>query len=83
MAYGLTFTLELEDGTPADPPTFLSAPKSYGRPATRSPMGNRHCAYSASVTTTRINRWHWSLRTCPDRPLAPLADRECRTGDPL
>ena len=26
MAYGLTFRLELEDGTPADPPTFRSAP---------------------------------------------------------
>jgi hypothetical protein len=25
MAYGLTFRLELEDGTPADPPTFRSA----------------------------------------------------------
>jgi hypothetical protein len=26
MAYGLTFRLELDDGTHADPPTFLSAP---------------------------------------------------------
>jgi hypothetical protein len=26
MAYGFTFRLELEDGTPADPPTFRSAP---------------------------------------------------------
>ena len=26
MAYGLTFRLEHKDGTPADPPTFLSAP---------------------------------------------------------
>ena len=26
MAYGVTFRLELEDGTPADPPTFRSAP---------------------------------------------------------
>ena len=26
MAYGLTFRLELDDGTPADPPTFRSAP---------------------------------------------------------
>jgi hypothetical protein len=26
MAYGLTFRLELEDGTPAEPPTFRSAP---------------------------------------------------------
>jgi hypothetical protein len=25
MAYGLTFRLELEDGTPAEPPTFRSA----------------------------------------------------------
>jgi hypothetical protein len=25
MAYGLTFRLEREDGTPADPPTFRSA----------------------------------------------------------
>ena len=26
MAYELTFRLELDDGTPADPPTFRSAP---------------------------------------------------------
>jgi hypothetical protein len=26
MAYGLTFRLELKDGTLADPPTFRSAP---------------------------------------------------------
>jgi hypothetical protein len=26
MAYGLTFKLELEDGTRPDPPTFRSAP---------------------------------------------------------
>jgi hypothetical protein len=26
MAYGLKFRLELDDGTPADPPTFQSAP---------------------------------------------------------
>ena len=26
MALGFTFRLELEDGTPADPPTFRSAP---------------------------------------------------------
>jgi hypothetical protein len=25
MTYGLTFRLELEDGTPADPPTFRSS----------------------------------------------------------
>jgi hypothetical protein len=32
MAYGLTFRLELEDGSPADPPTFRSAPGVSGEP---------------------------------------------------
>ena len=41
MAYGLTFRLELEDGTPADPPTFRSAPASHGRPATQIAIGRR------------------------------------------
>ena len=30
MAYGLTFRLELEDGTRADPPSFRNAPGVVG-----------------------------------------------------
>jgi hypothetical protein len=39
MAYGLTFKLELEDGTLADPPTFRSAPGVSWEPGDTIPLG--------------------------------------------
>jgi hypothetical protein len=39
MAYGLTFRLELEDGTPADPPTMRSAPGVSWEPGDAVPLG--------------------------------------------
>jgi hypothetical protein len=39
MAYGLTFRLELEDGTSADPPTFRSAPGVSWEPGDTIPLG--------------------------------------------
>jgi hypothetical protein len=39
MAYGLTFRLELDDGTPADPPTFRSAPGVSGKAGDTIPLG--------------------------------------------
>jgi hypothetical protein len=39
MAYGLTFRLELEDGTRADPPTFRSAPGVSWEPGDTIPLG--------------------------------------------
>jgi hypothetical protein len=39
MAYGLTFRLELEDGTPADPPTFRSAPGVSWKAGDTIPLG--------------------------------------------
>jgi hypothetical protein len=41
MAYGLTFRLELEDGTPAHPPTFRSAPGVSWKPGDTIPMGRK------------------------------------------
>ena len=74
MAYGLTFRLELDDGTPADPPTFRSAPGVSWKAGDTIDIGRRTLGCWASATTTWISRPHWSLRTCPDRPLAPLAE---------
>jgi hypothetical protein len=70
----MTFTFKLErlDGTPAEPPSIESSVLSW-HPGDTIPLGaERACAWSASATTTR--RPLWSLRTCPHRPLAPLAD---------
>lgn len=39
MAYGLTFRLELEDGTRADPPSFRSAPGVSWGPGDTIPLG--------------------------------------------
>jgi hypothetical protein len=39
MAYGLTFRLELEDGTRADPTTFRSAPGVSWEPGDTIPLG--------------------------------------------
>lgn len=39
MAYGLTFRLEFEDGTRADPPTFRSAPGVTWEPGDTIPLG--------------------------------------------
>jgi hypothetical protein len=39
MAYGLTFRLELDDGTPADPPTFRSAPSVSWKAGDTIPLG--------------------------------------------
>jgi hypothetical protein len=39
MAYGLTFRLEHEDGTLADPPTFRSAPGVSWKPGDTIPLG--------------------------------------------
>jgi hypothetical protein len=39
MAYGLTFRLELKDGTRADPPTFRSAPGVSWQPGDTIPLG--------------------------------------------
>ena len=45
MAYGLTFRLELEDGTPADPPTFRSAPGVSWEPGDTIPLGRARRFY--------------------------------------
>ena len=63
------FNLELEDGTPADPPTLKAAVPEL-EPATRSRSGGTRCsAWSTSdrpraTTMTRC----WSLRTWPEEP---------------
>jgi hypothetical protein len=41
MAYGLMFRLELEDGTPADPPTFRSAPGVSWKAGDTIPLGRK------------------------------------------
>jgi hypothetical protein len=41
MAYGLTFRLELDDGAPADPPTFRSAPGISWKVGDTIPLGAR------------------------------------------
>ena len=41
MAYGLKFRLELEDGTPADPPMFRSAPGVSWKAGDTIPIGQR------------------------------------------
>jgi hypothetical protein len=41
MAYGLTVRLELKDGTPADPPTFRSAPGVSGKAGDTIAIGRR------------------------------------------
>jgi hypothetical protein len=41
MALGFMFRLELEDGTPADPPTFRSAPGVTWRAGDTIPLGAR------------------------------------------
>jgi hypothetical protein len=41
MALGFTYTLELEDGTPADPPTFRSAPSVTWKAGDTIPLGER------------------------------------------
>jgi hypothetical protein len=38
MALGFTYTLEREDGTPADPPTFKTAATNW-RPGDTIPLG--------------------------------------------
>jgi hypothetical protein len=40
MALGFTFRLELEDGTPADPPTFRTSVLNW-RPDDTIPLGAR------------------------------------------
>jgi hypothetical protein len=39
MAYGLTFRLELDDGTPAEPPSIRSAPGVTWRAGDTIPLG--------------------------------------------
>ena len=39
MAYGLTFRLELDDGTPAEPPSIRSAPGVRWRAGGIIPLG--------------------------------------------
>ena len=39
MAYGLTFRLELDDGTPAEPPSIRSAPGVRWRAGDTIPLG--------------------------------------------
>jgi hypothetical protein len=39
MALGFTFKLELKDGTPADPPSFRSAPGVSWEPGDTIPLG--------------------------------------------
>jgi hypothetical protein len=41
MAYRLTFRLELDDGAPADPPTFRSAPTSHWKAGDTIAIGRR------------------------------------------
>ena len=41
MAYGLTFRLELDDGTPADPPTFRSSPGTSWNAGDTIPLGSK------------------------------------------
>jgi len=69
-----SFRLQRADGSPADPPTYRSTVVT-GAKATRSRWAQtKPCACSASATTTPTSRPFWSLRTCPDPPLAPRAD---------
>lgn len=52
MAYGLTFKLEHEDGTPADPPSFRSAPGVTWRAGDTIPLdGDR----TLRVVDTRLD----------------------------
>ncbi|HET8653605.1 MAG TPA: hypothetical protein VFM13_13675 [Gaiellaceae bacterium] len=41
MALAFKYRLELEDGTPADPPTFRSAPGVTWKAGDRIPLGRR------------------------------------------
>jgi hypothetical protein len=52
MAYGLTFRLELDDGTPADPPTFRSAPGVAWRAGDTIPLGRNR---KLRVVETRLD----------------------------
>jgi hypothetical protein len=52
MAYGLTFRLELDDGTPADPPTFRSAPGVSWKAGDTIPLGR---ARPLRVIDTRLD----------------------------
>ena len=52
MAYGLTFRLELKDGTPADPPSFRSPPGVSWEAGDTIPLG-RHGALR--VVDTRLD----------------------------
>ena len=66
--------LQRTDGSPADPPTYRSSTLNW-RQGDKIPLtASGRCAFSAFATTTRISRPHWSLRTCPDRALAPPAE---------
>jgi hypothetical protein len=88
MAYGFMFRFELEDGTPADPPMFRSAPACRGAPATRSRWVEGRFAWSRSETTTQINLRRWWLKRGYDwrerRRLAevPAASRRPRKHAP-
>lgn len=63
MALAFKYRLELEDGTPADPPTFRSASGVAWRAGDRIPWGEGHFAWLAFETTTRINRRCWWSKT--------------------
>ena len=51
MAYGLKFRLELDDGTPADPPTFRSAPSVSWKAGDTIALGRR----TLRVIDTRLD----------------------------
>jgi len=62
------FRLEDEDGSPADPPSLDSAAPNW-RQGDTIPLG-RPSVSLMFETTTQIKRRCWSLKTCPNGPLA-------------
>ena len=67
---GFLFKLETADGKPAEPLTARQRCTQLVR-VRRSISPTRRCASLASETTTRTSRRYWSLRTRPNKRLAP------------
>jgi hypothetical protein len=59
---GFLFRLELEGGTPADPPTFETAVPTW-RPGDTIPLGRRNFAWLVFAMRTRTDLRCWSWRT--------------------
>jgi hypothetical protein len=69
MAYGLTFRLELEDGTLADPPTFRCAPGVSWEPGDTSRL---------VATGSSVSGWDRTARV----RLSQRSTPETRSGSP-